>query len=207
MPKLSQKETSTTTKITTSPDGAKTFQITKEVQGLQGGHAVFILLYPTRTAENHYIDDSTNTHLMKHLEEMELNSYSIVNLFATVTQSRLSMRGLTVDEENMTFLKEQVFAKLQEGNTKVVVAWGNSQQNSPVVVRSKQRILELWEETQPGGILYQLTAEGMKKENLGSHPLFLGIRHSNSVWKLKTYPYKRVLKEFIEQEKQKRQKQ
>lgn len=206
MPKLTQKELTTTTKIVTSEDGLKTFSITRVVPGMEGVHAVFILLYPTRNTGNCFVDDSTNTHLMTHMGELGLKSYTIVNLFATVTQSRLSLKGLQIDEENLIFLKEQIFLKLKGDKEKVVIAWGNSHLNSPVVVRSKQRILELWEETQPGGILYQLTTEGMKKENLGIHPLFLGIRHSNSVWKLKTYPYKRVLKEFIEQEKQKQQK-
>lgn len=207
MPKLAQKEINTTTKIATSADGTKTFSITKSVQGMDGEHAVFILLYPTRNAENCFIDDSTNTYLMTHMEELGLNSYTIVNLFATVTQSRLSLRGLQIDEENLIFLKEHIFLKMQGDKEKVVIAWGNTQQNSPIVGRSKQRILELWEETQPGGTLYQLTAEGMKKENPAVHPLFLGIRYSNSVWKLKAYLHKKVLKELENYEKKNQQNQ
>lgn len=207
MPKLAQKEITTVTKITTSEDGTKTFSITRSVPGMVGEHAVFILLYPTRNAGNCFIDDSTNTHLMNHMGELGLQSYTIVNLFATVTQSRLSLKGLQIDEENLTFLKEQIFLKMQGDKEKVVIAWGNSHLNSPVVGKSKQRILELWEKTQPGSTLYQLTVESMKKDNTAVHPLFLGIRYSNSVWKLKTYPHKKFLKELISSEKQKQQKQ
>lgn len=207
MPKLAQKEITTTTKIVTSEDGTKTFSITRSVPGMEGEHAVFILLYPTRNAGNCFIDDSTNTHLMNHMKELGLQSYTIVNLFATVTQSRLSLKGLQTDEENLIFLKEQIFLKMKGEKEKVVIAWGNSHLNSPVVGRSKQRILELWEETKPGSTLYQMTAEGMKNDNPAVHPLFLGIRYSNSVWKLKTYPHKKILKELTECEKQRQEKQ
>lgn len=207
MTKLTHKEITTTTKIITSENDSKTFSITRCVPELEGMHAIFVLLYPTRNGGNCFIDDSTNTHLMTHMEELGFKSYTIVNLFASVTQSRLSLRGLQIDEENLIFLKEQIFLKLQGNKEKVVIAWGNSHLNSPVVSKSKQRILELWEETQPGSTLYQLTAEGMQKDNTAVHPLFLGIRYSNSVWKLKTYPHKKFLKELVSFEKQKQQKQ
>lgn len=136
MPKLAQKEITTTTKIVTSEDGTETFSITRSIPKMEGEHAVFILLYPTRNAENCFIDDSTNTHLMNHMEELGLNSYTIVNLFATVTQSRLSLKGLQINEENLIFIKEQIFLKMQKDKKKVVIAWGNSNLNSPVGISS-----------------------------------------------------------------------
>lgn len=195
MANLIQTETSVKTTILASEDGTKTFSITKEVEGIEGGHAYFILLYPTRTAENCYIEDSTNNHLLNHLDDLGLSSYTIINLFSKVTQSRLSLSGLTLDEENMVFIQERVFKNLSD-DSKVVIAWGNTQQNSPVVCRSKQRILELWEVEQPSGSLYQLTVDGLTKDNLGVHPLYMGIRHSQGFWKLTAYPHKRILKEI-----------
>lgn len=195
MANLIQTETSVKTTILASEDGTKTFSITKEVEGIEGGHAYFILLYPTRTAENCYIEDSTNNHLLNHLDDLGLSSYTIINLFSKVTQSRLSLSGLTLDEENMVFIQERIFKNLSN-DSKVVIAWGNTQQNSPVVCRSKQRILELWEVEQPSGSLYQLTVDGLTKDNLGVHPLYMGIRHSQGFWKLTAYPHKRILKEI-----------
>jgi hypothetical protein len=165
------------------------------VGGIEGSHAYFILLYPTRTAKNCYIEDSTNNHLLNHLEELGLNGYTIINLFSKVTQSRLSLAGLEVDEGNMEFIQERVFANLSD-DSKVVIAWGNTQQTSPVIMKSKQRILELWEKEQPSGTPYQLTADGLPKDNLGVHPLYMGIRYSQACWKLATYPYKKILKEL-----------
>lgn len=195
MANLIQTETAVKTSILSSEDGTQTFSITKEVEGIQGGHAYFILLYPTRTAKNCYIEDSTNNHLLSHMDDLGLRSYTIVNLFSKVTQSRLSLSGLSLDEENMVFIQERVFKNLPE-DSKVVIAWGNTQQNSPVICRSKQRILELWDVEQPSGTLCQLTVDGLTKDNLGVHPLYLGIRHSQGFWKLTSYPHKRVLKEM-----------
>lgn len=195
MANLIQKEASVKTTILASEDGTKTFSITKEVEGIEGEHAYFILLYPTRTADNSYIEDSTNNHLLNHLDDLGLRSYTIVNLFSKVTQSRISLSGLTLDEENMVFIQEQIFKNFSN-DSKVVIAWGNTQQNSPVIMKSKQRILELWDVEQPQGTLYQLTVEGLTKDNLGVHPLYMGIRHSQGFWKLTAYPHKRVLKEI-----------
>lgn len=93
--------------------------------------------------ETSYIEDSTNNHLLNHLDDLGLRSYTIVNLFSKVTQSRLSLSGLDLDKENMVFIQERIFKNLTD-DSKVVIAWGNTQQNSPVVMKSKQRILELW---------------------------------------------------------------
>lgn len=195
MANLIQTEASVKTRIISSEDGTKTFSITKEVEGIEGGHAYFILLYPTRTADNCYIEDSTNNHILNHMDDLGLRSYTIVNLFSKVTQSRLSLSGLSVDEENMDFIREQVFQNLSD-DSKVVVAWGNTQQNSPVICRSKQRILEIWEEDQPSGSLYQLTVDGLTKDNIGVHPLYMGIRYSQGYWKMVSYPHKKILKEI-----------
>lgn len=195
MANLIQSEASVKTRILGSEDGKKTFSITKEVEGMEGEHAYFILLYPTRTADNCYIEDSTNNHLLNHLDDLGLSSYTIINLFSKVTQSRLSLSGLTLDEENMVFIQERIFKNLSD-DLKVVIAWGNTQQNSPVIMKSKQRILELWDVEQPSRSLYQLTVEGLTKDNPGVHPLYMGIRHSQGFWKLTAYPHKRVLKEI-----------
>ena len=203
MKNLVKTEIAVKTEILSSEDGNRTYSIKKEITGIAGSHAYFILLYPTRTQENCYVEDSTNNHLLNHLAELGLNSYTVINLFAQVTQSRLSLAGLTVDEENMNYIKETVFSSLTD-DSKVVIAWGNSQQNSPVICQSKQRILELWESEQPSRPLYQLTVDGMKSDNIGVHPLFLGIRHSQSYWKLVEYPRKKILKELLERMKPKK---
>lgn len=197
MKNLIKTEIAVKTEILSSKDGNKTFSITKEVEGVEGGQAYFILLYPTRTGENCYVEDSTNSHILEHLTELGFHSYTVLNLFSQVTQSRLSLAGLTVDEENMQFIQEEIFPKLPD-DAKVVIAWGNSQQTSPVIRESKLRILEIWESKQPSRPLYQLAVDGMKNDNVGVHPLFLGIRHKYSQWKVVEYPHKKVMEELKE---------
>ena len=74
---------------------------------MKGKQGIFILLYPTRDAENSHTSDLTNVHLLTHSRELEMGSYRVINLFATVTQSRLSTRNLKVDEENLKYIEEQ----------------------------------------------------------------------------------------------------
>lgn len=90
MKNLIKTEIAVKTEILSSKDGNKTFSITKEVEGIEGGQAYFILLYPTRTGENCYVEDSTNSHILEHLTDLGFNSYTVINLFSQVTQSRLS---------------------------------------------------------------------------------------------------------------------
>lgn len=196
--KQKQKEIHSITKITTSDNGEKTFSFTKEFEGVQGKHAIFILLYPTRNEENCNAEDSTNIHILNHISELGISSYTVINLFAKVTQSRLSTKGLCVDEENMEFIRKNVFNTAGDKNTVVIVAWGNSNITSKTINESKKRLLELWLEMYPELLLYQLTANGLAKENIGVHPLFLGIRYSNSIWRLGAYPVKKALKELTE---------
>lgn len=66
MQKLIETETSLKTKITTSPDGTRTYAITKTIESLSGGRGIFVLLYPTRTPENLHVEDSTNVHILNH---------------------------------------------------------------------------------------------------------------------------------------------
>lgn len=196
MTKLREKEMHTITKIVTSEDGKKTFSFSKTFDGVKGKHAIFILLYPTRTEENCHTEDSTNIHLLNHLPELGIISYTVVNLFSTVTQSRLSTRGLVPDKENFDFIRDNIFNKATAKNTITVVAWGNSHLTSHAVNEAKKNLLELWIETNSEIPLYQLTSNGLEKGTIGVHPLHLGIRHSNAVWKLTTFPHQKALKEL-----------
>lgn len=54
-------------------------------------------------------------------------------------------------------------------------------------------------ETHKEGKLYQLTANGLERSNLGVHPLYMGIRFSNAQWSLEEYPHVSVMKALIEE--------
>ena len=90
MQKLTEKESVLRTKITATADENRTYSIVKSIEGASGGRGIFILLYPTRTLDNLHVEDSTNIHILNHLQELGLGEYVAVNLFSTVTQSKLS---------------------------------------------------------------------------------------------------------------------
>lgn len=196
MKKLAEKEILLKTSITALPDGTRTYFLGKSLESLEGGKGIFVLLYPTRTMENLHVEDSTNVHLLNHMKELGLKEYGIVNLFSTVTQSKLSTRGLALDTENLNYIKESIFREIKSPADKVIIAWGNSHQTSQVVNRAKLEVLKMWEEIHGGGMLYQLTADGLDKENVGVHPLYMGIRYANALWKLEPYPAEKIRAEL-----------
>ena len=198
MQKLIEKESVLRTKVTATADGSRTYSITKTIEGVNGGKGIFILLYPTRTLDNLHVEDSTNVHILNHLQELGLGEYVVVNLFSTVTQSKLSTKGLALDTDNLNYIKDKVFKGLDGNKDKVIVAWGNSHQTSKVVNQAKLEILKIWTETHKEGKLYQLTADGLEKSNTGVHPLYMGIRFSNAEWGLTEYPHASVMKDLAE---------
>ena len=198
MQKLTEKESVLRTKVTATADGSRTYAIVKTIEELKGGKGVFVLLYPTRTLDNLHVEDSTNVHILNHLQELGLGEYVVVNLFSTVTQSKLSTKGLALDTDNLNYIRDKVFKELDERKDKVIVAWGNSHQTSKVVNQAKLEVLRMWTETHKEGKLYQLTADGLEKDNIGVHPLYMGIRYSNAQWRLTEYPHMSVMKKLAE---------
>ncbi len=89
------------TTLVTSDDGVYTYSITKTLEDVEGDKAIIVLLYPTRTKENINGNDTTVSHLIAHMRDMNLSEITIINLFSKVVKSKLSAKGLTVDESNM----------------------------------------------------------------------------------------------------------
>ena len=198
MQKVIEKENRLITKITASADGSRTYSLTKTVEGLEGGKGIFVLLYPTSTIENLYVEDSTNVHLLNHMKELGLSGYIIVNLFSTVTQSKLSTRGIVLDTDNLNYVRDKIFKALSAPEDKIIIAWGNSHQTSKVVNQAKLEILKMWKEMYGEAELYQLTTDGLGKDNVGVHPLYMGIRYSNAIWRLERYPAEKEMSELEE---------
>ena len=92
------------TEIVASEDGLHTYEVTKKLKGTEGEKGIIVLLYPTRTADNIYAEDSTLNHLVSHMQEMHLNELKIINLFSKVVDGKMSSRGLQVDTENLDYI-------------------------------------------------------------------------------------------------------
>lgn len=182
------------TEIITSDDGLHTYELIKRLVGCEGECGYLISLYPTRTAENIFSNDSTLNHLVSHMQELGFNELHIVNLFSKAVTSQ---RGLTVDEENMQYI-EKLMSRKEFANSKFVIAWGNSMQNSQAVSDSKVRIFNMFLKHCSKGKLYQITTMDRNiKPTPAPHPLFLGIRASSSVWGLQEFKIKKPSQAII----------
>lgn len=179
------------TEIVTSDDRLQTYELTKRLVGCEGECGYLISLYPTRTAENISSSDSTLNHIVSHMQELGFNELHIINLFSKVVNCKISTRGLTVDEDNMQYI-EKLMSSKEFADSKFVIAWGNSMQNSQAVAESKVRIFNMFLKHCPKNKLYQLTTlDGRIDSTLAPHPLFLGIRANDSIWGLKEFKIKK----------------
>ena len=185
---MKENQTVIETRIVVSDDGHNTYRLTKRLGGVEGDSAYIISLYPTRSEDNIFANDSTTNHIVSHMQELNIAQLSIINLFSrTVT----SQRGLTVDEENMEYIEELMQTE-EFKSCKFIIAWGNSMQNSQAVAESKVRILNMFLKYCPKNKLYQLTTlDGRIDSTIAPHPLFLGIRASDSVWGLQEFKIKK----------------
>ena len=176
------------TEIVTSDDGLHTYELIKRLVGCEGESAYLISLYPTRSEENIFANDATTNYLVSHLQELGFNELHIVNLFSKAVTSQ---RGLTIDEENMQYIEKLMNSK-EFSNSKFVIAWGNSMQNSKAVGESKVRILNMFLNFCTKNKLYQLTTIDRKIDStIAPHPLYIGIRANEATWGLQEFKIKK----------------
>lgn len=173
------------TNIISSEDGKFTYEIQRVLKNNKGGNGIIIQLYPTLCNEDVLKLDNTSMHLLNHLEELNLGSIRLLNLFSKVTKgSRMSSRNLLVDEDNLSYIR-QVMSEEEFKKSKLIIAWGSSMSTSSACNTSKSRILKMFYEYNPKGKLYQLSTDNIQLKNeKAPHLLYMGIRYGNAKWKL-----------------------
>ena len=174
------------TEIITSDDGSNTYEVIKKLNGIDGDCAYLISLYPTRNESNIYANDSTLNHLVSHLADIGINELHIVNLFSKVVNTRLSSRGLKVDEDNMKYIDKVMHSKKFK-DSQFIIAWGNSMKSSHAVNLSKERVLSMYHNLYPDGNLYQLCVADKNIKEVAPHPLYLGIQAKYLRWSLSDF--------------------
>ena len=183
-----------TTTITMNEEETRVYEICREFDRA-GEEAILVTLYPTLTEPNTF--DLSSAHLMNHStdEDLELSKVHFVFLFSKVTKTKMSTRGLTMDADNMNFLKERI---AQLPNAKIIISWGSSMQNCPAVIESKVEFFKMIEEIRPKDTLWQLDVDDSEEEAI--HILFAGIRYNNQQWGLTNYtiPYRYTEKGYQE---------
>lgn len=186
------------TELVCSEDNKHTYEMVKRFPDIVGEKAYIILLYPTRTRNNMYSDDSTLNHLVSHMNELGLNELRIINLFSIVISGKMSSRGLQVDEENLKYI-EDIMQQKSFADYKFLVAWGTSMATSYACQKAKAEIFNMFKKYQPKGKIYQL---GTNNDNITvdfAHPLFLGIRAKSSIWQLNEVKIKKNMLKLPEQ--------
>ena len=171
------------TTIVTSEDGSHTYAITKAFEGAKGDRAVIVLLYPTRTAENFTSDDTTLNHLLSHMRDMSLKELTVINLFSKVVKAKLSAKGLTVDEDNLAFIENEIMSKKDFKDMRFIAAWGSSMETCKACQDMKTSLVKLFRKYAPKGTVYQLATTSLPDECC-PHPLWLGIRCKFEKWYL-----------------------
>lgn len=171
------------TRLVSSDDGEHTYSITKSFKDGCGDKAVIVLLYPTRSKENIDGDDTTISHLINHMKDMELSEITIINLFSKVVKSKLSAKGLEVDEENIQYIEKEIMSQKDFKNKKFVLAYGSSMQSCLACNESKKRIVAMFRKYNSEGTIFQFSTATMEDENC-PHPLWLGIRCKFQKWNL-----------------------
>lgn len=171
------------TTLVSSEDGTHTYSITKTLDGAEGGKAIIVLLYPTRTAENFTSDDTTLNHLVSHMRDMSLRELTIINLFSKVVKAKLSAKGLAIDEDNLTYIENEIMSAKDFKDTKFIVAWGSSMETCKACQDMKANLVKLFRKHSPKGMIYQLATPSMPNECC-PHPLWFGIRCKFEKWYL-----------------------
>jgi len=173
--------------IVCSEDGKHTYMVRKQFPERNGNKALVIQLYPTLTETDVDTTDTTMLHFLNHLDDLQLKEVTFVNLFSKVCKARPSTKDLSVDEENLAQIQKLMQEK-DFADCKVIVAWGTSMEKNIIATEMKRRIIKMYKEAVPNGVLWQLTADDIYLKNDSAvHVLYMGIRHKNSKWKLEKF--------------------
>ena len=182
------------TELVCSEDGKNTYEIIKRLKGAEGNVGIIVMLFPTRNVDNINSDDNTINHIVSHMKDFNFKEIRIINLFSKVVNSRISSRGLQVDQDNMKFIEEVILSDKDLNKHHFVVAWGESMSSSKAVNESKKYIIEMYLKKLPKGKVEQIVCPQRQIVSGASHPLFLGIRAKTATWSLMQFDTKEILK-------------
>lgn len=175
------------TTIIHNDENTKTFEVKRQFKGVEGEELILLQLFPTLGAGDEFTMDSTNRHLITHREELNVKTVRFINLFAKRSNSRISTRNIELDVENLKYI-EGIMAENDFKQAKFVVAFGCSMKNCAVAEETKRQIFTMFKKYNKSGKMYQITVDDLDSKNdVAVHVLFLGIRHSNSKWRLEEF--------------------
>lgn len=175
-------------------DGKETYEI-RRVWNASGKKALVLELYPTISVKNSMVLDISTMHLLNHARELGWGEVRVVNLYPYVFDKKPGVDELHESVENLEYIRDILTGKgIEEYD--IVIAYGSSLSSHACTQHIKRNILLMLKE-------YKLTAQVKHiitntvdtEKQCGTHPLYLGLRHSDEVWKLTAFPLAQVLDE------------
>lgn len=198
------KETKSTviTTIISNKEGDRTYEIAKDIKGIDGKTAVVIMLYPGTSYKDMLKCDSTSQAIINHCEELGISNIRMVNLFSKVCSSRMSTRNIEIDTENIAYI-EGIMKEENANSYYWIIGWGASMSASIVANKSKYMILLKLQKHLPSVKPKQFMVDNIDLQSeKGVHPLYLGINYKNQVWTLQDYV---IPKDILDNSKKKKE--
>lgn len=181
------------TEITGSDDGKKTYEIMRKWSD-KGKKAVVIELYPGIGTETIQKMDLSYMHLNNHLAELEVGEVHIVNLFSTVFDYKPLAKYLAEDTENIEYIQKLC---LRKDIDYILIAYGSTLGNHQVARMIKTRLLKFLMEKKLEKKVKHLVVEYLDtNQQIGTHPLYLGLRFSKEQWFIEDFPLKYAYEEL-----------
>lgn len=178
--------------VTGTEDEKETYEICRTLSE-NGGKAIVIELYPTISVKEPFSMDVSTLHLLNHAEELGWGEIRIINLYPRVFKSKPTVAQLTESNENFEYIKDMLKgADIPDYD--IVIAWGSGLASHACTNHIKQEVLGLLIQNGLESQVKHIVTEALDtNKQLGTHPLFLGLRYSSDRWYLNQYPVAQVL--------------
>jgi hypothetical protein len=183
------------TELVASDDLQHTYEIKRKWND-SGSKLLIIELYPTISADRIDTWDVSTVHLMNHVSELgTYGEVKIVNLFSQVFRDGKPSAGqLKPDIENLAYI-EELLEEAPKQQMDIAVAWGSTLSQHQVAKDAKRDILSMIKRNGLADRTKHIITETLDTEKqIGTHPLYLGLRFSKEKWSLSAYPLEEMLK-------------
>lgn len=191
------------TEVVCSDDGKETYEIHKKCS-TKGKKALVVELYPAISKDRVYHTDLSTMHLTNHMAELGWNEVRIVNLYPDVFGKKPYTEKLKESPSNMGYISDIISSGLKGYD--IVIAWGSSLEGHKCTEKLKASVLNMVKENGLGKQLKHLLSENLSTESqTGTHPLYMGLRHSSERWFLGDYPLNEMLEKFEGTEKKEKE--
>lgn len=175
-------------------DGKETYEVRRRWNDT-AKKALVIELYPTISTKNPMNLDISTLHLLNHSEELGWGDVRIVNLYPYVFDNKPSVNELHESVNNMEYIRDILSSKdIDEYD--IVIAYGTSLSTHACTQHIKRNILLMLREHKLDlQVKHIITNSIDSRKQRGTHPLYLGLRHSSEKWELEAFPLEVALEE------------